>query len=123
REYVPLILAAITIARNPAQYGMTMLEPQPAPAIERVTLSAAIDLRRIAEWTGVPVETIQELNPELRRWTTPIRGGEYELKVPDGLGDAVRVHLTEIDSAAPPLAHYVSPKSETLTVVARRLGV
>jgi membrane-bound lytic murein transglycosylase D len=123
RDYVPLILAAVTIARNPEQYGMTVGDPRVAPPVERVAVSAAVDLRRIAEWTGVPVQTIQELNPELRRWTTPVRGAEYELKVPYGLGDAVRVHLTEIDGTAPPLSHYIAPKNETLSAVARRLGV
>jgi hypothetical protein len=82
RDYVPLILAAVTIARNPSQYGMTVLAPQVPPAIEHVTLPTAVDLRRIAEWVGVPVQTIQDLNPELRRWTTPIRATQYELNVP-----------------------------------------
>src|ERR1051325_8117256 len=48
RDYVPLILAAIIIARNPAQYGMD-IEPLEAPAFEKVTLPKAVDLRRIAE--------------------------------------------------------------------------
>src|SRR5207245_7967505 len=33
REYVPMILAAIVIARNPAQYGFNF-EPDAAPAFE-----------------------------------------------------------------------------------------
>ena len=36
--------------------------------------AGAVDLRRVAEWAGVAVDDIQALNPELRRWTTPIRG-------------------------------------------------
>ena len=30
------------------------------------------------------IDEIQALNPELRRWTTPVRDAEYELKVPAG---------------------------------------
>ncbi len=82
RDYVPLILAAIIIARNPAQYGMNV-QPLEQPPAESVTLSAAVDLRRIAEWLGTPVQVIQDLNPELRRWTTPVRATDYELKVPE----------------------------------------
>src|SRR6185437_2111245 len=37
REYVPMILAAIVVARNPAQYGFSF-EAEPAPAIDKVTL-------------------------------------------------------------------------------------
>ena len=37
RDYVPLILAAMIIARNPAQYGME-IEPEESPQIEMVSL-------------------------------------------------------------------------------------
>jgi len=89
-----------------------------------VTLPAAVDLRRIAEWTGVPLATIQALNPELRRWTTPLRTSEYELKVPAGHATAVRAHLAESDAAdLSPLTRYVVKKNETMAGVARKLGV
>src|SRR4030095_11485281 len=51
-----------------------------APLFETVTVTGAVDIRRIAEWAGSPVQDIQDLNPELRRWTTPVRETEYELK-------------------------------------------
>src|SRR5688572_7531114 len=54
REYVPLILAAIIVARNPAQYGLNPV-PLEVPKFEKVTLPVAVDLRRVAEWTGSSV--------------------------------------------------------------------
>ncbi len=92
RDYVPRIMAAMIIARNPAEYGMN-LQPAETPRFETVTLSAAVDLRRIAEWIGTSVKAIQDLNPELRRWLTPVRATYYHLKVPRGTGDIVRAHL------------------------------
>ena len=50
REYVPMILAAIVIAKNPAQYGFEF-DSEAAPSYERVTLPRPVDLRRVAEWT------------------------------------------------------------------------
>src|SRR5205807_1685420 len=97
REYVPMILAAIVIARNPAQYGFNF-EPDAAPAFEKVTLSRPVDLRRVAEWADTTIDEIQALNPELRRWTTPVRDDQYELKVPAGTADQV---LAELDNAPP----------------------
>jgi hypothetical protein len=38
----------------------------------------------------VPVDDIQKLNPEYRRWTTPVKTGEYQIRVPQGSGDRVR---------------------------------
>ena len=123
RDYVPLILAAVIVARNPAQYGLN-ITPYDAPAVETVTLPKATDLRRVAEWAGVPVQELQDLNPELRRWTTPVRMDEYELKVPEGTADLVMSHLAEAspdDFAS--LNYRTVKKGETLASIARKLNV
>ena len=86
REYVPLILAAIIVAKNPAQYGFEYT-PTEGIAYEKVALPRAVDLRRVAEWTGTTIDEIQALNPELRRWTTPVKYPDYEVKVPVGTAD------------------------------------
>lgn len=123
REYVPLILAAIIVARNPAQYGLNPV-PLEAPLFEKVTLPVAVDLRRIAEWTGASVDAIQELNPELRRWTTPIRAKDYELKVPEGTAEIIRARLAESDPAdLAPLRWHTVKRGETLATIARKLKV
>jgi peptidoglycan lytic transglycosylase D len=123
RDYVPLILAAIVIARNPAQYEMEVA-PIEAPPYETVTVSGAVDIRRVAEWAGAPVQDIQDLNPELRRWTTPIRATEYELKVPVGAASLINTRLTEqgTDDLAP-LSHYTVKKGETLLSISNKLRV
>jgi membrane-bound lytic murein transglycosylase D len=123
RDYVPLILAAIIIARNPSQYGMTV-QPFEQPPAETVTLSTAVDLRRIAEWLEMPVQALQDLNPELRRWTTPVRATDYELKVPAGTGDIVRAHLAQSDpDELAPLNWHTVKKGETLITIAKKLKV
>jgi membrane-bound lytic murein transglycosylase D len=123
RDYVPLILAAVVIARNPAQYGMD-IHPLDYQKFEKVTLPEPVDLRLIAEWAGKPVQAIQDLNPELRRWTTPVRARDYELKVPVGTADIVRTHLAESspDELATLNRHTVK-KGETLLSIARKLKV
>jgi peptidoglycan lytic transglycosylase D len=123
RDYVPLILAAIVIARNPAQYGMEVA-PIESPRFETVTLPTAVDLRRVAEWIATPVQTIQDLNPELRRWTTPVRTNEYELKVPEGTADVVRAQVTQTDPGElAPLNWHTVKKGETLPSIAKALKV
>ena len=123
REYVPMILAAVIIARNPGQYGFNIMAAEPI-AYEKVALPRAVDLRRIAEWTGTSIDDIQALNPELRRWTTPVRYPGYELKVPAGTATTLRERL---DDAAPDdfitLNWYTVRRGETLTTIARKLKV
>jgi peptidoglycan lytic transglycosylase D len=123
RDYVPMILAAMIIARNPAQYGFELTLPEPTPR-ETVTINGPVDLRRIAEWTGAPVDVIQQLNPELRRWTTPVRGSGYELKVPEGTAEPLRVKLEEsLDVTRASLNWHSVRSGETLTTIARKLRV
>ncbi|HYT74786.1 MAG TPA: LysM peptidoglycan-binding domain-containing protein, partial [Vicinamibacterales bacterium] len=123
REYVPMILAAIIIGRNPAQYGFDLITGEPV-AYEKVTMPQAVDLRRVAEWAGTSVDEIQALNPELRRWTTPVKYPNYEVKVPKGTGDRLNARLAE---ATPTdfvsLKWYTAKQGETLLSVARRFGV
>jgi membrane-bound lytic murein transglycosylase D len=122
REYVPLILAAIIVAKNPAQYGFDITAEEPI-AYEKVLVPKAIDLRRAAEWTGRSIDEIQALNPELRRWTTPVKA-EYELKVPQGTASLFTARLA---SASPneliALTWYTVKKGETLATIARKLRV
>jgi membrane-bound lytic murein transglycosylase D len=123
REYVPLILAAVIIARNPGEYGMT-LDAMPAPAVERVVLATPVDIRRMADWVGIPVQTLQELNPELRRWTTPLRMSPYEIKVPEGTAETIRAKIAESDPLdLSPLNRHTVKKGETLLSIARKLKV
>jgi membrane-bound lytic murein transglycosylase D len=123
REYVPLILAAIVVAKNPVQYGF---EVSPATPLdyERVTVPRAIDLRRVAEWTGQTIDDIQALNPELRRWTTPLATSNYEIKVPKGTADVFQKRLA---AAAPDelasLKWHTVRRGESITTIARKLNV
>jgi membrane-bound lytic murein transglycosylase D len=122
REYVPLILAAIIVAKNPVQYGFDVTAEEPV-AYDKVTVPRAIDLRRVAEWTGKSIDEIQALNPELRRWTTPVKS-EYELRVPAGTASLFSRRLA---SASPnelvALSWYSVKKGDSIATVARKLKV
>ena len=121
REYVPMILAAIIIAKNPALYGFEVAAPTPM-SYERVTVPGALDLRIIAEWAGVEVEDIQALNPELRRTTTPT--GSHELKVPYGTATTVKAKLETADPGLFVKFNFHTVKrGETAASIARKYGL
>ena len=123
REYVPMILAAVIIAKNPAQYGFDIV-PMPSTPTETVIVPPALDLRRVAEWAGVPIDDIQKLNPEFRRWTTPVKKGEYTVRVPEGTAERVKAGL---EASAPnqlnALQFHTVKRGETLVTIARKLRV
>ena len=122
REYVPLILAAIIVAKNPAQYGFDITAENPIE-YETVVVPKAVDLRRVAEWTERSIDEIQALNPELRRWTTPLKS-EYELKVPKGTaGDFTRRLAGATPGELSALTWYTVRRGESLATIARKLKV
>jgi len=123
REYVPLILAAIVVAKNPAQYGFNVTPAEPV-AYTKVAVPRAIDLRRVAEWTGQTIDDVQALNPELRRWTTPLATKNYEIKVPEATAAtfATRLATASPDELAS-LKYYTVRRGESIATIARKLSV
>ncbi len=121
QEYVPLFLAALQIAHDPVAYGLNVSGIVDQPLYDVVRLTRPLDLRRVADWLGTTVDVIKDLNPELRRWTTPARAAEYALKVPAGFGDVLEARL--LDSSPSDLTQHVVKKGETLLTVARKLNV
>jgi membrane-bound lytic murein transglycosylase D len=123
REYVPLILAAIVVAKNPVQYGFNVLPGAPVE-YEKVLVPRAIDLRRVAEWTGQTIDEVQALNPELRRWTTPLATPNYEIKLPAGTAE---MFASRLASASPDqlasLKFYTVRSGESIATIARKLHV
>jgi membrane-bound lytic murein transglycosylase D len=81
-------------------------------------------LRRVAEWAGISVDEIQALNPELRRWTTPIRYPDYEMKVPVGTAGRLTTRLAEASPAEfTALKWYTVKRGDTLLTVSRKFHV
>ncbi len=72
REYVPLILAAIIVAKNPSQYGFDVQAEGPL-TYETVTVPRAIDLRRVAEWTGTEHRRHPDAQPRVAALDDPAR--------------------------------------------------
>ncbi len=123
RDYVPMILAAAIIARNPEKYGFEVPSLSPIPT-DIVVMTAPADLRRVAEWAGVSAEDIRALNPELRRWTTPVRQRDYQLRVPMGTAPLVLdAQHDSLPEEAASLQWHTVRKGESLPSIARRLGV
>jgi len=122
QAYVPLFLASLVIARDPVAYGFNVSAlAVESPLYDVVTLTRPLDLRRVAEWLGTTVDTLKELNPELRRWTTPARAAEYLLRVPAGFGAILEERLalgTPFD-----LGQHTVKNGETLLGIARKLKV
>ncbi len=84
KDYVPQMIAAALIAKDPERYGFGGIEYHEPFQYEKVKVPAVTDLRLIAEACEVSVEKIKDLNPELLRWCTPPDCQDYEIRIPFG---------------------------------------
>jgi len=84
KDYVPQMIAAALIAKDPEKYGFSGIEYQEPLRYEKVKVPEVTDLRLIAQACEVTLDEIKELNPELSRWCTPPNFPDYEIKIPFG---------------------------------------
>jgi membrane-bound lytic murein transglycosylase D len=121
RAYVPQILAAILMAKNPERYGLDKLVPSPAVIYDTVTTTYAIDLRLVSDVTGAPVQELIELNPSMLRLSTP-PDLAFDLHLPPGTKSLYADRLKDIpeDRRASWRFHVVKP-GETLESIASAL--
>lgn len=95
KNYVPGIIAAIIMAKNPTQYGLDKMVPEPAVVSDTVTVDYAVDLRLVADVTNATLPEIVALNPSLLRMTTP-RDMPFDLHIPVGTGDLFASRIKQI---------------------------
>jgi membrane-bound lytic murein transglycosylase D len=95
RDYVPKILAAVIMAKNPEKYGLDKMVPDEPVVSDTVTVDYAIDLRLVADVTNSTLPEIVALNPSLLRMTTP-RDMSFDLHIPVGTSDLFTDRLKEI---------------------------
>lgn len=96
KRYVPKLIAAILIARNPEQHGFTDVNYQQPVQYDLIKVPPRTDLRAIAVSGSTTVKKIRKLNNELRKNQTPPTNGSYELKIPAGSYDLVAANLTRL---------------------------
>ena len=95
KNYVPIIIAAAIMAKNPEQYGLQSLTPDPPLVTDTVTVDYSVDLRLVSDLVEAPVQEIGDLNPSLLRMSTPA-DAPFELHLPVGSKDLYQKRIAEI---------------------------
>lgn len=79
--YVPKMIALSVVIKDPAKYGIELPVIPNKPYFAEVPVADQLDLARAAELSGVAVDDLYRLNPDLNRWSTPPEGS-HSLVVP-----------------------------------------
>jgi membrane-bound lytic murein transglycosylase D len=120
KNYVPIILAMTIMSKNPAQYGLDAVQPDPPMTYDVVKVDYPVDLRLVADCVDAPVEVLIDLNPSLLRRTTP-KDQEFDLHIPEGSTAKYETAIATIPAEKRAVWRYykVQP-GDTLAGIARK---
>ena len=109
RDYVPKLIAAAIIAKQPARYGITTASVQPF-AYDSLVVTDATGLDVVARLAGATLGEVRDLNPQYLRLATPPRTPSV-IRLPAGTGEATAAAYEQLPA---------SERVQYLTHVVRR---
>jgi peptidoglycan lytic transglycosylase D len=123
RDYVPKLIAASLVAKQPGRYGFEDIRPLAPLVFDEVSVPDATGLDVLARLADTTVEALLELNPQFVRGITP-PGRSVSVRVPRGRGTvlAARYDTLPVTDRITFVDHYVS-RGQTLSDIARRYRV
>jgi len=127
KNYVPEIIAAIIIAKNPHQYGFDDLDFDAPISYDTVPINYSVDLRLVGDIVDADPQELAALNPSLMRMTTPppsLLTDPFALHVPVGTATLFQQRIAEIpeDRRTTWRYHRVAPE-DTLAALAHTYRV
>lgn len=124
KEYVPRFIAARMIAANPDEYGFDKIDYHPPFEYDEVVINHPLDLDLAAKFADTSVDVIRELNPELRRWSTPPGESSYSLRIPVGKKETFLKNLSETPQEKWfSIEKYKVKKGDTIKKIAKKTGI
>ena len=125
-NYIPKYIAAVMIAKNPAEYGFTDIDFQPAFSFESVVIERPISLELLAKELGVSFEDLKRMNPRYKSDFVPVYSDRINaVRVPVGMSQVALAALPKVASDAPKYyvaeyEYYRVRRGDTLSHIARR---
>jgi len=119
QDYVPKLIAAALIAKQPERFGFAPVSPDPL-AYDSLVVSDAAGLDVIAELAGADLAELRGLNPQYLRAITPPRRTSV-VRLPAGSGPTVAAGYADLSPGARVryLTH-VAGRRERLSSIAAR---
>jgi membrane-bound lytic murein transglycosylase D len=123
KRYVPKLIAAIIIAKNPEKYGFTDIQYEEPLAFEYVKVPRWTSLQAASIACNTPIKELRNLNRELRKGITP-PGSSYQLKVPPGKLAIVEKNLPRVHATvSTKYKTHIVKENETLSRVCKRYHI
>ena len=123
RDYVPKLIAAALLAKEPQKYGFVGLDIWEPLHFDSIQTRYAVGLDVIGRLAGTTLDNMEDMNPMYYRGVTPPDRPAW-VRVPVGTADSVTARLAALPEheRVTVVMHIVS-RGETLSRVAHRYGV
>jgi len=123
KDYVPKLIAAALIAKNPEAYGFPAPPPVEPFPLDSIVVPDMTGLDVIADLAGVSAAEIRELNPHYLRLVTPPRTPAV-VRLPAGTATRVNEGYAALPvTSRVAFREHVVTKGQTASGIARRYGV
>lgn len=124
KRYVPKLIAAILIAKEPEKYGFTDIVYQQPLEYDVITVPPRTDLNAVALASNFAADNIRELNNELLKNYTPPGEDSYALKIPTGTYELVAGNLSRLHPVVTTdFKTHIVKRGDTLTAICRRYNL
>lgn len=124
KRYVPKLIAAIIIAKDPEKYGFTNINYESPVQYDLIEVPPMTDLNAVALASNRDLKTIKTLNNELLKDYTPPGQEPYAIKIPSGSYDRVAQNLSRLHPVVTTdYKTHVIRKGDTLTAISRKYNV
>jgi membrane-bound lytic murein transglycosylase D len=124
KRYVPKLIAALLIAKQPEKYGFTEIDYADPLQYDTIEVGPGLTLEAVAMISDCNLKQIKKLNQELRQNRTPLNQETYAINVPAGRGKIAKANYPRLHSVVSTgyKTHKIQ-RGDTLTQICKRYGV
>lgn len=124
KRYVPKLIAAIIIAKNPEKYGFNNINYAKPMAYETLRVGPGLNLDAVALLCGTSAKEIKQLNRELKTGRTPLNKKYYDVQIPVGSKQLAEANLPRLHRVASTgYKTHIIRKGDTISAICRRYNI
>ncbi len=127
REYIPQLIAAAIIAKDPEKFGFGAISYDPPIRFLELKVPPATPITLIAKASLLDIDIVRSYNPEILRGITPPGTGSYSVKLPAEVDRQTFYDNLEAELAGRPaiksVTTYKVKKRDSLASIVKKFGV
>ena len=124
KRYVPKLIAAIIIAKNPEKYGFFNLPYQKELEYDSIKVGPGMPLEAVALISNSTSKEIKQLNQELRQTRTPLNRTSYTVNIPKFSSALAKKNIARLHSTVNTgFKSHKTKNGETLATVCKKYGI